>query len=87
MPIINRPLVGIDNDEEHHEVITKIQTKNKKDIYSKKFVSIPIGSTVVVQWEDGDGGPMAQLKGKVIRIIVTDHTIFASQNRKTSHMK
>ena len=54
MPIINRPPVGIDNDEEHHEVIIKRQTKNDKDKdTSKTFVSIPIESTVAVQQKDG----------------------------------
>ena len=53
MPIIIRPLVGIDNDEEHHEAIIKRQSKNDKEKHkSKYFVSIPIGSTVVVQEEN-----------------------------------
>ena len=54
MPIINRPLVGTDNDDEHNRLKMKSQTKNDKDKEtSKYFVSLPIGSTVVVQWEDG----------------------------------
>ena len=35
MPIINRPLVGIDNDEEHHEAIIKRQSKIAKTDNSK----------------------------------------------------
>ena len=53
LPIINRPPVVIDNDEEHHEVIIERQTKNGKDKDTSNFVSIPIGSTAVIQWEDG----------------------------------
>ena len=30
MPIINRPLVGIDKDEEHYETLIKRQTKDDK---------------------------------------------------------
>ena len=47
MPIVNTPTAGIDNDEEHHEVIIKRQMKDDKNkSTSKSFVSIPIGSTV-----------------------------------------
>ena len=50
LPIINRPLVGIDNDQEHYEVILKRQTKDDKGRDTPKmYVSIPIESTVVVQ--------------------------------------
>ena len=31
MPIINRPPIGIDNNEEHHKVKIIRQTKNDKD--------------------------------------------------------
>ena len=31
MPIINRPLVGVGNDKEHHEAIIKRQTKDDKN--------------------------------------------------------
>ena len=54
MPIINRPPVGIDNDEEHHKAILKRQMKDDKNKGTpKNYVSIPKGSTVMVQWEDG----------------------------------
>ena len=59
MPIINRPPVCIDNDQEHYEVIIKRQMKDDKSKGSPKiYVSIPMGSTVVVQQEDG--GPWTQ---------------------------
>ena len=65
MPIMNRPLVGIDNDEEHHKVIIKRQTNNDKDKdTSKKFVSLPIGSTVVVHWEDWGPWAHGKIEGK-----------------------
>ena len=65
MPIINRPQVGIDNNEEHHEVITKKQTKNDKDKdTSKDFVSIHIRTTVVVQWEDWGLWTHGMIEGK-----------------------
>ena len=54
MLIINRQLVDIGNDEEHKKAIIIRQTINDKDKdTSKRFVSFPIGSTVVIQWEDG----------------------------------
>ena len=54
LAVINRPPVGIDNDQEHYEVIAKRKTKDDKGRDTPKmYVSIPIGSTVVVQQEDG----------------------------------
>ena len=46
MPVINRPLIVINNDDKQHKVIIKRQAKNDngKDI-SKNVVSLPIGST------------------------------------------
>ena len=50
MPVINRLPVGSDNDEEHHKVIIDRQSRNDKvDDTSKRFVSLPIGSSVVVR--------------------------------------
>ena len=50
MPIINRPPVGKDNDQEHYEVIIKRQMKDDKTKDTPKvYVSISIGCTVVVQ--------------------------------------
>ena len=54
MPIINGPPVGIDNDDEHHEVIIKRQMKEDKNKYTpNNYVFISIGSPVVVLWDDG----------------------------------
>ena len=54
MSIINRPLIGFDNDEEHHTALIERQNKNNKDKdTSKNLVSLPLGSTVMVQREDG----------------------------------
>ena len=54
MPVINRSPVGTDNNEEHHKaIIDRQSTNDKSNDASKSFVSFPIGSTVVVQWEDG----------------------------------
>ena len=54
MPIIRRQLVGVNNDEEHYEVLVNRQTKNGKNQGTpRNYVSIPTGSTVVVQHEDG----------------------------------
>ena len=65
MPIINRPLVGIGNDEEHHKVMIIRQTKKDKDKdSSKNFVFIPIGSTVMVQQEDGGPWTHGTIEGK-----------------------
>ena len=42
MPVINRPPIGIDNDDKHHKVIIQRQTKNNKDKEtSKDFVPLP----------------------------------------------
>ena len=50
LPVINWPLVGIDNDKEHYKAIVKRQTKENKGRDTPKiYVFIPIGSTVAVQ--------------------------------------
>ena len=55
MPIINRPPVGRDKDEEHYEVLIKKQTKDDKNQGTpRNYVSVPIGSNVAVQQEDGE---------------------------------
>ena len=54
MPVIDRKPVSIDNDDEHHIKLMHRQSKNdSNNDASQVFASIPIGSTVVVQWEDG----------------------------------
>ena len=50
MPTINRPLIGVNNDDEHYEALVKRQTKNDKNHdTSRNYVLIPIGSNVAVQ--------------------------------------
>ena len=42
LPVINRPPVGIDNDQEHYEVIVKRQTKDdKRQRYSQDLCFYP----------------------------------------------
>ena len=64
MLIINRPLVGLYSDEEHHEVIIKRQTKDDKNKEtSKNYVSVPIGSTVGI-WVYGESWTHGTIEGK-----------------------
>ena len=50
MPRIDRLPINTDNDDEHHTALVNRQHRNQQDIdTSKNFVSLPIGSTVVVQ--------------------------------------
>ena len=54
MPVIDRKPVSIDNNDEHHIKLMHRQSKNNSNNdASQVFASIPIGSTVVIQWEDG----------------------------------
>ena len=54
MSIINRALIGLNNDDEHYEALIKRQTKNDKNHDTfRRYASISMGSTVVVQHEDG----------------------------------
>ena len=53
MPVIDRKPVSIDNDDEHHIKLMHRQSKNdSNNDASQVFAYIPIGSSVVVQWED-----------------------------------
>ena len=50
VPVINRPPVGTENDDEHHKALIGRQNRNDKGKgTSKSFVPFPIGSTVAVQ--------------------------------------
>ena len=50
MPVIDRKLIGRDNDNKHHSKLVHRQHKNNTDNdASLVFASIPIGSTVAVQ--------------------------------------
>ena len=52
MPVLDRKQpVGEDYDDEHHSRLVDRQHKNDKDA-SPMFECIPIGSAVVVLWED-----------------------------------
>ena len=52
MPVLDWKPIGKDYDDEHHSRLLKRQHKNNNDV-SPIFASIPIGSAVVVQQEDG----------------------------------
>ena len=64
MPVINIPLIGIGNDDEHHKVIIKRQTKMTKTKILPKILCLPIGSTVVVQHEDWGLWSHGTIEGK-----------------------
>ena len=54
MPIMNRLPINLDNDDEHYEALINRQTKNdKKYDPARIFDLFSIGSTVMVQQEDG----------------------------------
>ena len=52
MPVINCKPVGQDCDDDHHSKLIDRQCRNNNDA-SPVFASIPIGSAVVIQQEDG----------------------------------
>ena len=65
MPIIRRPPVGVNNDEEHHEILENSQTKDDKNQGTpRNYVSFPKGSTVAVQCEDGGPWTYGTVEGK-----------------------
>ena len=50
MLTINRPLIGVNNNDEHYQALVRRQTKNDKNHdTSRKCALIQIGSTVAVQ--------------------------------------
>ena len=54
MPIINRLQINLDNDDKHYEELVNRQAKNnKKYDTARNYYLFSIGSTEVVQWEDG----------------------------------
>ena len=54
MPIINRALIGINNDDEHYRALVKRQMKNDKNHDPpRNYASIPTVSTIEVQCKDG----------------------------------
>ena len=53
MPVIDRKPIGRDNDDKHHsQFIHRQHKKGTNNDASPVFASIPIGSTIAVQWED-----------------------------------
>ena len=65
MPVVDRKPVSTDNDDEHHNTLIHRQCKNgTNNDASQVFVSIPIGSTVAVQWEDGGPWTHGTIVGK-----------------------
>ena len=54
MPMINRPPLGIDKDDKHYQVLVRRLTKDDKNqSIPRNYISIPTGSTIAVQCEDG----------------------------------
>ena len=51
MPVTHRKPVSVDNDYKPHIKLMHRQSKNTNNDASQVFASIPIGLTVVVQWE------------------------------------
>ena len=50
MPIINRSLIDVNNEDEHYETLVQRPTKSDKDNdTSRNYAFIPKGSTVAVQ--------------------------------------
>ena len=94
MPLIDRKPISMDNDDEHNKNLMHRQGKNgwHKDT-SKIFTSIPMGSTVAVQWEDGGLSTHGTIIGKgnhnhhnrSYKIQVTNTGRIITHNRK--HIK
>ena len=54
MPIMNKTPVNSDNNDDHYEALVKRQIRNIKNYDTvRNYDLFSIGSTVVVQWEDG----------------------------------
>ena len=65
LPIISRPLIDINNDEEHYEALENRQIKyDKNQGTPRNYVSIPTGSTVVVQHKNGGPWTHCTVEGK-----------------------
>ena len=65
MPIINRMLISMDNDDEHHEALFKRQTRNyRKCDTARNFSILPIGSPAAIQKEDSDRWTLGTIVGK-----------------------
>ena len=65
IPLINRPPISIDNDDEHHKALLTRQTQNdKKHDTARYYTLLPIRSAVVVWREDSDRWTHATIVGK-----------------------
>ena len=51
---INRIPFDSDNDDDHYEVLIKRQRNDKNYDTARNYDLFSIGSTVAVQWEDGE---------------------------------
>ena len=72
---MNRPPLNTDNDNDHNDTLVAWQCKVEKgyDTLSTN-ISISIGSTVVVQENTGDCGPLTQFLTKETTTTMTNHT-------------
>ena len=65
MPIINRPSIGLKNDDKNYESLIKSQMKNDKNHNTPRiYASIPIGSTVEVQCKDEGPWTLGRVESK-----------------------
>ena len=65
MPVVNRLETSIENDDEYHKVLVKRQTENDRNHDTlRNYALLPIGSTVAVQWGDGDRWTHGTVVGK-----------------------
>ena len=65
MPIISRPPIGVNNDEEYYEVLVNRKTEdNKNQGTPRNYISILTGFTIVVQREDGGPWTHGPIEGK-----------------------
>ena len=94
MPVMDRKPINIDNDDEHHKNLMHRQGKNNQNNdTSRILVSIPTGSTVVVQQEDRGLKSHGTITGKgnhnhhsrTYKIQVTNTGIIITHNRQ--HIK
>ena len=54
MQIVNKLLISLNNDDEHYKALVKRQKNDSNHDTPRNYTFILIGSTVAVQWEEGD---------------------------------
>ena len=80
IPKIYRLEINPNNNDWHYEALVNRQTRNDKNYHtSRSYDSFSIGSSEVVQWEDGGPKPMGQWLEKVTIATTIDHTRLESQ--------